>query len=216
MKKWSILALVLVLVLSMAGCGMSRSVTPEEVEDIDFGTIENGTYENTHFGIGYRFDESWNTKTQEQIWAQNEWDADKDIREQMLKSLKKPNYFWEMHTETKEQDATLDVSIDNVSVLADPDLSQEKYAEYCAEQAVNHWEQIKASNIDIELTQAEIAGRQSHGFEITCEYQGDTIYYKAFYLRKGIYAAEIKLTCIGEDVTEEILANFYEVKNQPA
>ena len=193
---------------------MSRSVTPEEIENIDYGTIENGTYENAHFGIGYRFEDEWNTDLQEQIWERNEWNADEDIREQMLASLKKPNYFWEMHTESAAQDATLDISVDNVSVLADPDLSQEKYAEYCAEQAVSHWEQIRATNIDIELAEEEIADKLCHGYVITCEYQGNPIYYKAFYLKKGIYAAEIKTTCIGEDVTDEILSNFYAVKNQ--
>ena len=216
MKKIIALSLALVLTLSLAGCGMSRSVTKEEVADIDYGKIENGIYKNTHFGIAYLFNADWNSDTQEEIWQRNDWDSSKDLREQMLKSLKKPNYFWELHTESKAQDATLDVSIDNVSVLADPDLSQEEYAEYAAEQAVDHWEQIKATDIEIELIERNVADKTCHGFLITCKYQGDSIYYQSLYIKKGIYAAEIKATCIGENVIDEILSDFYAIENQPS
>ena len=215
MKKSILLALVLLLILSLAGCGMSRSLTDEEINDIDHGTMEDGVYENAHFGIGYELDEDWNTETQDQIWARNEWKKDKDIHEQMIKSLKKPNYFWEMHTESAEQDVTVDVSIDNVAVIADPDISEEEYAKHCAEDAMDHWEQIEASGVEVTVIEQTVADKQCHGFLVTCEYQGNPIYFKTLYVRKGIYAAEIKVTCIGEDVTDEILENFYAVENQP-
>jgi len=216
MKKRSLLALLLVLVLSLTGCGMSRSVTKEEKEDIDYGTVQDGTYQNTHFGFGYRFEEGWNTKTQKQVWQGNGWDPDKDIRKQMMDALKKPGYFNEMHTENQEQTITVDVGIDNASVLADPDISQADYAEYTAEQNLDHFNQLKVGGVEAELIERTVAGIKMDGVRIWFEDDGTTNYFTFLYMKKGIYATEIKVTCNGEDVTEAILENFFAVENQPS
>lgn len=210
MKKLLALALALLMSVSAAGC-MSRNVSDTEKNDIAYGKVENGVYESTHFGLGYKFDPNWNTDTQKQIWERNEWNSEKDLREQMMKSLGKQHYFWEMHTETVEQDVTLDVSVDNVSVIADPDISEKEYAKYCAEQAMDHFEQVKVSGAELELIESNVAGKHCHGYLVTFENEGEMCYFKVVYIRKGIYAAVIKATCMGEDVTDALLENFYQV-----
>ena len=59
MKKLLSLALALLMVLTMTGCGSSGgSDTPKKEVEFQLGTVEKGVYKNPFLGIGFKLDES--------------------------------------------------------------------------------------------------------------------------------------------------------------
>lgn len=211
MKKTAALILILAMLLSLTGCGMSRMLTAEEIDAIAAGTITDGVYENTVFGIGCQLDEDWDVSTQGEILETNGWNEEEDLIEQAKKSLAKPGYFYEMLAETPDQSSTLNVCVENVSIMEDPDISEENYARSAIVMAREAFDIIGAKNLAIEQIVQDVAGKQCHGYLATVHNGDNVLYQKVLYVRQGIYAAVITASCTGEDITDEILANFYTV-----
>lgn len=211
MKKKLSLILVISLLLSLAGCGMSRPVTQEEINAIDMGTIAAGVYENAHFGIGCSLDEAWKVSPSEEIMAINKWDAEKDQREQMMDSLAKPGYFYEMMAETEDQSATVNVCVENVAVLEDPDSTGEDYVRAAVVTAREALSTIGVKGAKVEQVEQELAGTPCFGYYVSFENEGRMLHQKVVYLHSGIYAAVITVSCTGEDITDDLLDLFYQV-----
>lgn len=211
MKKTVALILVLAMLLSLTGCGMSRMLTAEEIDAIAAGTITDGVYENTVFGIGCQLDEDWDVSTQAEILETNGWNENEDLTEQAKKSLAKPGYFYEMLVETPDQTGTVNVCVENVSIMEDPDISEADYARSAIVMAREAFDVIGAKNLTMEQIVQDVAGKQCHGYLATVHTGDHVLYQKVLYVRQGIYAAVITVSCTGADVTDDILSCFYSV-----
>lgn len=211
MKKKLALCLVIILLLSLTGCGMSRPVTQEEINAIAAGTVENGVYENNHFGIGCAPGEMWQVETAEDIMALNEWSAEEDLREQVLDSLAKPGYFYEMMAQTEDQSATITVCVENVAILEDPDSTAEDYVRAAVVTAREALSTIEVKGAKVEQVEKTVAGNVCLGYTISFENEGRMLYQTSVYLHSGIYAAVVTVSCTGEDITDQLLEMFYQV-----
>ena len=211
MKKTVALILMLAMLLSLTGCGMSRMLTVEEIDDIGVGSIADGVYENAVFGIGCKLEEPWQVSTWEEILQTNSWNEEEDLTEQAKKSLAKPGYFYEMLAQTPDQTNTLNVCVENVSIMEDPDISEYDYARSAIVMAREAFEVIGAKSLAIEQIAQNVAGKECHGYLATVKNGANTLYQKVLYVRHGIYEAVITISCTGENVTDEILANIYAV-----
>lgn len=211
MKKKLAIILVLSLLLGLTGCGMSRPVTQEEIDAIAGGTVEGGVYENSHFAIGCSPDENWKVLSSEEIWALNEWDTEKEQREQMMNSLAKPGYFYEMMAETEDQTATVTVCVENVAVLEDPDSTAEDYVRAAVVTAREALSTVEVKGATVEQVERLVAGNTCLGYTISFENEGRMLYQTSVYLHSGIYAAVITVSCTGDDITDTLLDMFYRV-----
>ena len=141
----------------------------------------------------------------------NVWDWEEDHTEQAKKSLAKPGYFYEMLAETPDQTGTLNVCVENVSIMEDPDISEEDYARSAIVMAREAFDTIGVKNLTMEQIVQEVAGKTCHGYLATVHNGDQILYQKVLYLRSGIYAMVITASCTGEDSTDNILENFYTV-----
>ena len=211
MKKLIALFLIAALMLGLTACGMSRPVTQEEVDDIDLGTVADGVYENAHFGMGCSLDESWNITPEEELWTLNEWDAAQDLREQMLDSLAKPGYFYELMAEKEDLSATVNVCVENVAIMEDPDCTPEDYVRSAVVTAREALSTIGVEGAIVEQVEREFAGSPCFGYSMRFDRDGKAMHQKSLYLHSGIYAAVITVSCVGEDITDALLDMFYQV-----
>lgn len=211
MKKKLALILIVALLLGLTGCGMSRPVTQEEIDAIWLGTVENGVYENTCFGVGCAPGEPWQIMAEEEVLALNEWSAEEDLTEQMKKSLGKPGYFYEMMAELEDQSASIGVCVENVAVLEDPDATPQDYIRSAVVSAREALSTIEVPGAIVEQVQMQVAGQECYGYTISFENEGNTLYQKSMYLHSGIYVLVITVSCVGEDITDRLLDMFYPV-----
>lgn len=211
MKKLIAISMILALVLGLTACGMSRPVTKEEVADIDLGNVADGVYENPHFGFGCSLDEDWNITPDSDILTTNEWEAEADLREQMLASLAKPGYFYEMMAEKADLSATVSVCVENVSIMEDPDCTPEDYVRSAVVTAREALSTIGMEGALVEQVERDFAGGHCFGYCMSFGRDDEAMYQKSLYVHKGIYAAVITVSCVGEDITDALLDMFYEV-----
>lgn len=211
MKKIVALLLAVIMILSMTACGMSRPVTKEEVADVDLGAVADGVYENAHFGLGCSLDESWDITPQTEVLALNEWDSEADLREQMLDSLAKPGYFYELMAEKEDRSATVTVCVENVAIMEDPDCTPENYVRSAVVTAREALSTVGIEGAIVEQVERDVAGEHCFGYVMHFGHGEDAMYQKSVYIHRGIYVAVITVSCTGEDITDELLDLFYQV-----
>ena len=66
MKKLIALFLALIMILSFAGCSEEEKTENKEIVP-ERGTVENGIYKNSVFGISFEFGENWSVLSDEEI-----------------------------------------------------------------------------------------------------------------------------------------------------
>ena len=208
MKKFVLIILTACLLLGMAGC--NRAVTDEEVNAIEPCVYEDGEYRNETFGMAFRAPEGWTCSDWEAILEQNEWSAEEDLKTQVLDSLAKPYYYYELFAERDDAKASVNVCVENVAVLGNPDDTEEGYVARTLEITREHFKNLEAQQLVITQTEETFAGRPHHGYYVSCKMGSTPYYYKAVYIKEGIYAAVITVTSTEEDLTDEVLELFYE------
>ncbi|MBP3634827.1 MAG: hypothetical protein J6J43_09685 [Oscillospiraceae bacterium] len=210
--KLTALAVLLALVFTLSGCswfGMSRTLTQEEIDAIEVGTVTDGVYHNETFDLTFAVPEGWTVSTQDEILSFNKWKADKDKKEQALDSLGKPGYFYEMSVSRDDGKAAVTVCVENASILEQPDITEDMYAASALLNAQEHFKEAGCLNVEIEKICESFAGEDHYGYYATCTSPtGTLLYYKAIYVKEGIYAAVITATSAEEDLTGEALAVF--------
>ena len=212
LKKIAALLLALSMVCSLSGCyyTMSRDLTEEEKNAIEAGTVTDGAYENAVFSLGYTLPRGWTMTSQEEIWQTNKWDEDKNLKEQVLASMSKPGYFYEMMAEREDKLAGVNVCIENASVMEQPDITEDMYVASAVLNAQEHFKEAGCQNVKITKDQERFAGGEHYYYHVSCKTpDGQDLYYKAMYIKEGIYVAVITASSTGEDLTGEILTQFY-------
>lgn len=214
MKKFVVLLLACALLLGCSGCawiGMGRDLTQEEKEAIEVGTIVDGIYENTTFALGFAAPEGWKISESSEIREMNGWSEDKDLKEQAIGSLGKPGYFYEMTAERDDSRASVNVCVENVSIMEQPDVTEDVYVAAAVLNAQEHFKEAGCKNVVITKDIAPFAGGEHYFYHVSCKTNdGEDLYYKAMYMKEGIYAAVITATSVEEDMTDEVLSMFYE------
>lgn len=211
-RKLAALLLILTLAFSLTGCyNISREVTQEEKEAIEAGTVTDGVYENALFAIGFAAEDGWTMTPAEEILELNEWKAADDMKDQVIASMGKPGYFYEMIAQRDDGLVSVNVRVENMAVLDQPDSSEEMYAAAAAANAKVHFEEIGSVNMVYQAVCQPFAGSDHYGYYVTCNTTtGEPLFYKVIYVKQGIYTAAITASSAGEDLTDEALAMFYE------
>jgi len=210
MKKTKVIALILIVCLLFTVTGCTRPVTPEERENIGVGQVTDGLYENEFYGIAFRTPEDWTCMTQEEIWDLNGWDTDEELQEQLEDRMADYGHFTEMLA-TKGTELTAKVSVDNAAVMQDPDISEELYARATRIDAEGTLGEAGCENILVQDVYEPFMGSSHYGFHIAAEFNGTMMYQKEMYIKNGIYFLVVTVSSAGEDLTDELLAMFYQI-----
>jgi len=150
--------------------------------------------------------------TPEEIHELNKWSEEEVLKQQLIDSMSKPGYFYEMTAEREDGAVSVNVCIENVAIMEQPDVTEDMYVASAVLNAQEHFKEAGCLNVVIEKDAELFAGAEHYFYHVSCVTpDGRDLYYKAVYVKEGIYAAVITASSAGEDLTGEVLSMFYQV-----
>ena len=182
----------------------------EAEDDVSLGTNDGTIYENAYFGIGCKVDDQWVMQTDEQILELNNLVADK-VSDKFAEVFESGVVITDMMATNVNQVDTVNTGIEKlngVAMLVD----ENKYIELSDPQVVEMLGSMGIENITSTRMETEVAGKKRATLLIQGEYSGVPVYEKMVCIKKSGYMFVITTCTWGEDKTDEVLSNFYEIQ----
>ena len=182
----------------------------EAEDDVSLGTNDGTIYENAYFGIGCKLDDQWVMQTDEQILELNNLVADK-VSDKFAEVFESGVVITDMMATNVNQVDTVNTGIEKlngVAMLVD----ENKYIELSDPQVVEMLGSMGIENITSTRMETEVAGKKRATLLIQGEYSGVPVYEKMVCIKKAGYMFVMTTCTWGEDKTDEVLSNFYEIQ----
>ena len=182
----------------------------EAEDDVSLGTNDGTIYENAYFGIGCKLDDQWVMQTDEQILELNNLVADK-VSDKFAEVFESGVVITDMMATNVNQVDTVNTGIEKLNggaMLVD----ENKYIELSDPQVVEMLGSMGIENITSTRMETEVAGKKRATLLIQGEYSGVPVYEKMVCIKKSGYMFVITTCTWGEDKTDEVLSNFYEIQ----
>lgn len=182
----------------------------EAEDDVSLGTNDGTIYENAYFGIGCKLDDQWVMQTDEQILELNNLVADK-VSDKFAEVFESGVVITDMMATNVNQVDTVNTGIEKlngVAMLVD----ENKYIELSDPQVVEMLGSMGIENIISTRMETEVAGKKRATLLIQGEYSGVPVYEKMVCIKKSGYMFVMTACTWGEDKTDEVLSNFYEIQ----
>ena len=182
----------------------------EAEDDVSLGTNDGTIYENAYFGIGCKLDDQWVMQTDEQILELNNLVADK-VSDKFAEVFESGVVITDMMATNVNQVDTVNTGIEKlngVAMLVD----ENKYIELSDPQIVEMLGSMGIENITSTRMETEVAGKKRATLLIQGEYSGVPVYEKMVCIKKSGYMFVMTTCTWGEDKTDEVLSNFYEIQ----
>lgn len=182
----------------------------EAEDDVSLGTNDGTIYENAYFGIGCKLDDQWVMQTDEQILELNNLVADK-VSDKFAEVFESGVVITDMMATNVNQVDTVNTGIEKlngVAMLVD----ENKYIELSDPQVVEMLGSMGIENITSTRMETEVAGKKRATLLIQGEYSGVPVYEKMVCIKKSGYMFVMTACTWGEDKTDEVLSNFYEIQ----
>ena len=214
MKKMVALLLALVMVCSLASCGVLDQLEDLGVTDREFelGDIDGKNYENEFIGLGCMLDDEWTFHTEEQMRELNNI-AEEILSDDFEEAVANAEIVYDMSASHSNQTDSINVNMEKVkaSTLAKLDLSENFEAVF--DMVKTEYLKLGYTNIEHEIGTVEIDGKEFTAMNITANTQTVTMYQTLIAVKCTGYLANIAITTAGEDRTDAILDRFYVVKD---
>ena len=182
----------------------------EAEDDVSLGTNDGTIYENAYFGIGCKLDDQWVMQTDEQILELNNLVADK-VSDKFAEVFESGVVITDMMATNVNQVDSVNTGIEKlngVAMLVD----ENKYIELSDPQVVEMLGSMGIENITSTRMETEVAGKKRATLLIQGEYSGVPVYEKMVCIKKSGYMFVMTTCTWGEDKTDEVLSNFYEIQ----
>ena len=183
----------------------------EAAEDnVSLGTNDGTIYENAYFGIGCKLDDQWVMQTDEEILEINNIVAD-TVSDKFSEVFESGVVITDMMATNVNQVDTVNTGIEKlegVAMLVD----ESKYIELSDPQVVEMLGSMGIENITSTQMEMEVAGKKRATLHIQGEYSGVPVYEKMVCIKKSSYMFVMTACTWVEDMTDEVLSNFYEIQ----
>lgn len=210
-KKFSALALALVLALSLVGCGGKSNEDPEKdlpiKKEYAAATIEDRVYSSEFSGMTATLDESWQILTQEEI-AQvigltSALVTDEDLKE----AINNGETVYDLYAITATG-STLNITVGDLGLVYGAVLDMKILAQSVADQLVPAFTSMGFENVTAEVSTLSFAGSQESAIVVTGQMEGIPMYEVLVCKKVHNYVYTITACTYGEDNTADILALF--------
>ena len=226
MKKILALLLAGVMIFSVIGCSKEdedvkgkikgNNKQEEEMEDKEvsvmdtLGNTEEAVYENEYLGIGFTLPSNWVFYTDEQINEMNGIVQDA-VDEDMAQIMEDEQLIYDMIAQETTGN-NVNVVIEKAKTSAIEKMDEKAYFEQSRDTATEGLEQMGFSIIETEIASMNFVGEKHATLSVVCSMNGITLYEKMVCMKVGSYFACVTATAINDDVTDDILSNFYSLK----
>ena len=203
MKK--ILAIILAFVLCFAGCSGENSVSePEKPEEFvpARGTVENGIYKNSAFGVSFSAEEDWYFLSDSEI-AQTMGIAAEEMFGEGTEV--EPGNIYDMYCVDMETNATVSVNYENVAGTENI-TNEGAYLEIVTSQIVSAG--ASSGVKDAFIGDVEIGGVKITCLNIELEVSGAKIYEKIVAKQIGDWMCSITVASLSETEMEDLIGRI--------
>lgn len=222
-KRMLSLVLVLLLALSLCACagdddvsGTTVKGTPtpapdDDVQELELGTVNGGTYESAYFGFGCTLDEEWTYADEDTLLGMIQDTADLLDDEDYKDELLNADVFYDMAVTYSDGITNMNVVIQDINAVFGMLLDEQKIVELTAKQLP---EQLEAASMDVQSCEAstiEFAGAEHSCIYIHSLISGVDYYQLQVYIKNGSYISCITLSSPLEENLDAMLSFFYSV-----
>lgn len=203
MKK--ILAIILAFVLCFAGCSGENSVSePEKPEEFvpARGTVENGIYKNSAFGVSFSAEEDWYFLSDSEI-AQTMGIAAEEMFGEGTEV--EPGNIYDVYCVDMETNATVSVNYENVAGTENI-TNEGAYLEIVTSQIVSAG--ASSGVKDAFIGDVEIGGVKTTCLNIELEVSGVKIYEKIVAKQIGDWMCSITVASLSETEMEDLIGRI--------
>lgn len=177
-------------------------------DEFSLGQNDGIKYENAFIGIGCTLPEGWTFYSDEEIKKLNNFTAEV-MGEDYEERMKNAQIIYDMYADDATGMSNINVNLEKVD---NRQLAGIEVADIFAQNLSVYEEMYKSmgvSNVVIELADFDIEGEEFSGITISGDMGGMMLYQKCFSVKCNGYLASVAITAFGDDLTDEILANFY-------
>lgn len=201
-RKVLALFLVLLMILSLTGCGGK-----DDTKEYAAGVVDGSTYTSEFAGITCTLGDSWTFLTQDEIAQISGIASDMTSDEKLRESLNSGSTIYEMYA--MDSDSTsLNVTVGDLGAIYGKILDMKTLAESTAEEFPSAFASMGFSDVTADVTTMTFAGSEQNVILIQGSYQGVTMYERLVCMKVGNYVYSITAACYGTDRTAEVLALF--------
>ena len=201
MKKILALILALAMLLSFAGCSESGEKVETEVITVtpERGSVENGIYKNSAFGVSFNADEDWYFLSDAEI-AQAIGVAAEEIYGEGTK-IEGENVY-DAYCVDLDTNATVSINYENLGTVGTLTDANE-YLETVMTQLISTG--ADSGVVDAIISNIKISEIQVPCLSIELDYSGTRIYEKVIVKQIGSWMATITLASLSETEIEELV-----------
>lgn len=205
MKKAMSLILVLALVLVLPAAAMA------EEDSFGVGSSEGNSYWNESLKIGCTMDENWYFYTDEEIMENMQATTDM-LKEDLAEAVKEAGTMMDMMAANMETGDNVNVNLERLSVANALLFTEDKYLELSMTQLGDALEQMGLENVNLEKDEMEFMGGKHPCIHLTGSIEGIDLFETLVAVKTGRTMIVITACSYFEDVTADILSNFYNEK----
>lgn len=192
----------------------TQSGESEEDYSEKIGTINGSVYENSYFGYGCSFNDSWTFYNDEELAELVGITADSMENDVMAEYLKNSGSTYDMYAYADDGIVTVNVTIENLGVLYGAALDESSYAELALDNAIDALNSIDGVEVvESNIQDMEFAGGTHTSIKFLSSYTVEgvdvNLYQLLICVKSGNYMSVITFTTFFEDITETLAAEFY-------
>ncbi len=203
MKKISALIFALIMILSVAGCSGETEENPGAENFVpERGTVENGIYENTAFGIKFETGENWYFLTDSEIAMAMGVAAEEMFGEGA--EITGDNIY-DIYCVENETGTTVSINHENLGTIAE--FTDENYY---LETVMTQLLSTGAQNgvVDAIISEIEVGSKKSPCLYIELNYGGETIYQYLTVKKSGSWMSTVTMASLTMEELDETLAKL--------
>lgn len=201
MKKTIAVLIAFMMLFGLCSC----SSEPENEEFVPKrGTVENGVYKNSAFGISYTADENWYYYSDEEISATMGIASEEILTDEYAEALANAEIIYDMYCADLETGATVNVNYENLGIVYGTILDESGYLNAAVAQMEGSG--IVFSKLEIETV--SIDGAEVPCLSVIIDYYGISIYEIVAVKKCGDWMGVVTVATLDEALLPELVSGI--------
>ncbi len=162
-------------------------------------------------GIGCNLPSDWVFYNDEQIAELNNITTEL-AGEEFAEAIKNANLIYDMFAMTTDSTCNMNVVMEKIDPILISTIDLEESIKSQFDTIKTSYQNMGYSNIDIKYQKLTVDGKGLDGAKIAAEIQGIKFYAVLFMFKKGSYTANVTITSLVTDKTQDLIDCYYFIK----